>query len=203
MIDPVQGCNTMISRSLERPERTARRVSTHDRRSGTHRISPILMGCYSGSAPYAPCRRAPLRRYLERRSQTIINEQWDLGKGEKMTNRTRAIRPADQRPTLGQVIGRNLSVTLVIAVALLITSWLLPGFEVDRFRDALLAGLIVGLFNAFVWPMLAFLLVPLSVYTLGVGNLTVNAALTWFVLNELPGVRVDGFWTAALVTSWS
>ncbi len=117
-----------------------------------------------------------------------------------MTNRTGTLRPADHRPTVGQVIGRTLAVTLVVAVALLITSWLVPGFGIERFRDAVLAGLVVGFFNSVVWPVFAFVLVPLSVYTLGAANLAVNAALTWVVLNELPGVRLDGFWAALLVT---
>ena len=117
-----------------------------------------------------------------------------------MTDRTGTLRSADHRPTVGQVIARTLSVTLVVAAALLITSWLLPNFEIERFRDALVAGLIVGLFNALVWPALAFVLVPLSVYTLGVANLVVNALLMWVVLGDLPGVRLDGFWAALLVT---
>ena len=58
----------------------------------------------------------------------------------------------------------------------------------------------VGLFNALVWPALAFVLVPLSVYTLGLANLAVNVLLTWAVLDALPGVRLDGFWAALLVT---
>jgi uncharacterized membrane protein YvlD (DUF360 family) len=57
----------------------------------------------------------------------------------------------------------------------------------------------MGLFNAFVWPALAIVLVPLSVYTLGLANLAVNALLTWLVLGDLPGVRLDSFWAALLV----
>ena len=115
------------------------------------------------------------------------------------TNDGGPFRPASQRPTPGQLIGRTLSITAVVAIALFITSWLLPDFQINRFRDALLAGLVMGLFNALVWPALSFVLVPLSVYTLGAANLVVNALLTWAVLDSLPGVRVDGFWAAMLV----
>ena len=116
-----------------------------------------------------------------------------------MTSRSGPFRPVNQRPTPGQLVGRTLSITVVVAIALFITSWLLPDFHIDRFRDALLAGLVMGLFNALVWPALSFVLVPLSVYTLGAANLVVNALLTWAVLDSLPGVRVDGFWAAMLV----
>ena len=108
-------------------------------------------------------------------------------------------RPASQRPTPGQLIGRRFSIAVVVAIALFITSWPLPDFQIDRFRDALLAGLVMGLFNALVWPALSFVLVPLSVCTLGAANLVVNALLTWAVLDSLPGVRVDGFWAAMIV----
>jgi uncharacterized membrane protein YvlD (DUF360 family) len=90
--------------------------------------------------------------------------------------------------------------TFVLAAALLATAWLLDDFEIDRARDALLAGLVIGLVDALVWPALAFVLVPLSVYTLGLASLVVNALLIWVVLDELPGVRLDGFGAALLVT---
>lgn len=117
-----------------------------------------------------------------------------------MKNQTGVLRSVDQRPTIGQVVKRTLSISLVIAAALIITSWILPNFEIAHFRDALFAGLVVGIFNALVWPAFAFVLVPLSVYTLGLANLVVNAIVTWAVLRELPGVRLDAFWPALLVT---
>jgi hypothetical protein len=62
-----------------------------------------------------------------------------------------------------------------------------------------LAGAVVGLVDALVWPAFAFLLVPLSVYTLGLANLAVNALVTWALLDRIPGVEIDGFWTALFV----
>jgi uncharacterized membrane protein YvlD (DUF360 family) len=81
-----------------------------------------------------------------------------------------------------------------------VSAWLLGNFDIDRPRDALLAGLVIGLIDALVWPALAFVLVPLSVYTLGLASLVVNALLIWVVLDELPGVELDGFGAALLVT---
>ena len=109
------------------------------------------------------------------------------------------LRPAVQRPSLGRVLRRSVATILIVTIALLLSSWILGGFEIERFRDALLAGLVVGLFNAFVWPAFAFVLVPLSVYTLGLANFAVNALVTWAVLDQVPGVSLDGFWTALLV----
>ena len=110
------------------------------------------------------------------------------------------LRPVGQRPSLWQVIGRGTATVVLIAVSLLLSSAVLGGFDIDSIGAALLAGLVVGLVNALVWPALAFVLVPLSVYTLGLANLAINAVLTWVVLDELPGVRLEGFGTALLVT---
>ena len=97
------------------------------------------------------------------------------------------LRPAVQRPSLGQVIRRSIATILVVTIALLVSSWILDGFEIDTFGHALLAGLVVGVVDALVWPAFAFLLVPLSVYTLGLANLAVNALVTWAVLDRVPG----------------
>ncbi|MGE5210979.1 MAG: phage holin family protein, partial [Acidobacteriota bacterium] len=86
-----------------------------------------------------------------------------------------------------------------MTISLMVSSWILDGFAIDTFGHALLAGLVVGVIDAVVWPAFAFLLVPLSVYTLGLANLAVNALVTWVVLDQVPGVRLDGFWTALFV----
>ena len=109
------------------------------------------------------------------------------------------LRPAVQRPSLGQVIRRSIATVLVVTIALLVSSWILEGFEIDTFGHALLAGLVVGVVDALVWPAFAFLLVPLSVYTLGLANLIVNALVTWAVLDQIPGAHLDGYWTALVV----
>jgi uncharacterized membrane protein YvlD (DUF360 family) len=109
------------------------------------------------------------------------------------------LRPPSQRPSLGQVIGRGTAGILVITVALVLSAALLDGFSIDSFGHALLAGAVVGVVDALIWPAFAFLLVPLSVYTLGLANLAVNALVTWALLDRLPGVQLDGFWTALVV----
>ena len=82
--------------------------------------------------------------------------------------------------------------------SLWVLAWLLGGFTIDRPRDALLAGIAVGLLNAVVWPALAFVVVPLSVLTLGIGAIVLDALFVAFVLDWLPGIdaRTD-FWTGA------
>ena len=64
---------------------------------------------------------------------------------------------------------------------------------------SLLAGFVVGIANAVIWPALAFLVVPLSVLTLGLGAIVLNAVFVFLLLDWLPGVEIDGFWTALAV----
>jgi uncharacterized membrane protein YvlD (DUF360 family) len=90
-------------------------------------------------------------------------------------------------------------VTIVTALALWVLAWILDDFTIATFGDALLAGLVVGLVNAVVWPALAFVVVPLSVLTLGLGAIALDALLVAFVLDLLPGVELSGFWTSVVV----
>ena len=103
---------------------------------------------------------------------------------------------ADLRPSWRQVAWRSLLVTVTTAIALWVLAAILEGFTIDRPVDALLAGFVVGVANAVVWPALAFLIVPLSVLTLGLGAIVLNALFVTWVLELLPGVDVDGFWTS-------
>lgn len=109
------------------------------------------------------------------------------------------VRDRELRPSLRQAVGRGLLVVVANALALVVLDRLVPGFSVDRWRDAVLAGAALGLVNAMVWPALAFLVVPLSVLTLGIGAIVLNAALVGVLLAELPGVAIAGFGTALVV----
>jgi len=103
------------------------------------------------------------------------------------------------RPTWREVIRRSIVITVVLGVALWVLALLLPGFTIDSFPEALLAGFVVGLTNAVVWPALAFLVVPISVLTLGLGAIILNALFVMFVLDFLPGIDIDDLGTSILI----
>lgn len=110
------------------------------------------------------------------------------------------VRPLSDRPSLGQVFVRGAFITASNAVGLVLLAAVVPGFRIDRARDAVLAGVAIGLLNAAVWPTVASLVLPLSVLTLGLGAIVVNAVLVGAVLTNMPGVDLDGFGTALIVT---
>jgi len=61
-----------------------------------------------------------------------------------------------------------------------------------------IAGLVLGIINAIVRPVLVFLTLPLTLLTLGVFLLVLNAFCLWLTTVFVPGFQVDGFWAAFL-----
>ncbi|MHA3904336.1 phage holin family protein [Castellaniella sp. WN] len=84
------------------------------------------------------------------------------------------------------------------AVALLIVAYILPGITVASFGSALIAALVLGLLNAVVKPLLILLTLPLTIVTLGLFLLVLNALVFWFAGSILKGFQVDGFWWAVI-----
>lgn len=91
-----------------------------------------------------------------------------------------------------------LLVWILNAVALLIVAYLLPGINVASFGSALIAALVLGLLNTLVKPVLILLTLPITVVTLGLFLLVLNALVFWFAGSILKGFEVTGFWWAVL-----
>lgn len=91
-----------------------------------------------------------------------------------------------------------LLIWILNAVALLIVAYVLPGIVVASFGSALIAALVLGLLNALVKPVLILLTLPITIVTLGLFLLVLNALLFWFVGSILKGFQVDGFGWAFL-----
>ena len=87
---------------------------------------------------------------------------------------------------------------LVVAIALGVTAYVLPGVHVGSFGSLVVAALVLGLINAVVKPVLVILTLPLTILTLGIFYLILNALLFWLASAIVPGFRVDGFGWALL-----
>lgn len=85
---------------------------------------------------------------------------------------------------------------LLNALAVLIVARLVPGVLVTGFWAALLAALVIGLVNALIRPVLEFLSLPITVLTLGLFTLVINAFLFWLAAALVPGFEISGFWAA-------
>lgn len=89
---------------------------------------------------------------------------------------------------------------LLLACALLLVAHLYPGVTVRSFGAALIAALVLGLFNAVLRPLLVLLTLPVTVLTLGLFLFVINALLFWGAAQVLDGLAVAGF-GAALIGS--
>jgi putative membrane protein len=85
---------------------------------------------------------------------------------------------------------------LITAVGLAVAAWIVPGISVSGPGTLLLAALLMGLVNAFVRPFAVVLTLPLTILTLGLFLLVVNAAMFGLVAWLLEGFVVSGFFAA-------
>jgi putative membrane protein len=91
-----------------------------------------------------------------------------------------------------------IAVWLVSALALWLVARIVPGIEVRDFGAALLATVVIAIVNAVIGPILAILAWPLTVLTLGLFKLVINAILLKLASMFSPGFRVRGFLNAIL-----
>lgn len=87
---------------------------------------------------------------------------------------------------------------LVKALILLLTTYFVPGFTIDSLIVALIAVLVIGLFNIFIKPLLLFLTLPINILTLGLFTFVVNAVLLYLAAQVVPGFHIDSFLTAVV-----
>lgn len=91
---------------------------------------------------------------------------------------------------------RLLIVWLINAGALFALPYLMQSIRVENFTTALIAALLLGLVNTLIRPILVVLTLPVTVLTLGLFILVINALLFWAVANFVRGFHVAGFWSA-------
>ena len=87
---------------------------------------------------------------------------------------------------------------LLLAAALLLVAQLYPGVQVTSFSAALIAALVLGLFNALLRPLLVLLTLPVTLITLGLFLFVINALMFYFAASVLEGFQVSGFFAALI-----
>ncbi len=85
---------------------------------------------------------------------------------------------------------------LLSAIAVMITAYLLPGVSVASFWAALVVAVILALFNAVLKPILVILTIPITVLTLGLFLLVINAIIILLTDALISGFAVSSFWWA-------
>ena len=85
---------------------------------------------------------------------------------------------------------------LIAALGLCLATELVDGINVSSAGTLVLAGLLLGVVNAIVKPIVVILTLPFTLVTLGLFLLVVNAAMLGLVAAFLPGFSIDAFWSA-------
>lgn len=85
---------------------------------------------------------------------------------------------------------------LLSGLAVFLTAYLLPGVHLDHFGYALLVALGLSVANIIVKPILVLFTIPITIVTLGLFLLVINAVIILLVDYFVPGFNVEGFWWA-------
>ena len=85
----------------------------------------------------------------------------------------------------------------IAALSILIAAYIVPGVSVTL-TGALIAAVVLGALNLFIRPILLVLTLPITILTLGLFSLVINALLVMFASYLVPGFLVTDFLTALL-----
>ena len=85
---------------------------------------------------------------------------------------------------------------LLYTLALIFTSWVVPGIEVSSFLNAMFVVVIIALINTFIKPFLQIITLTINILTLGLFSLVINALLLMLAGYITPGFEVEGFLSA-------
>jgi Predicted membrane protein len=82
---------------------------------------------------------------------------------------------------------------LLSALSLVIVAHLVSGFRISGFSAALIAAIVIGLVNGTIGFFLKIVTFPLTVLTLGIFWLVINAMMLMLASAFVPGFKIDGF----------
>lgn len=89
---------------------------------------------------------------------------------------------------------------LAAAFGFWVASRIVPGVHARSVASLIAAGVILGVVNALVRPILIVLTIPLTLLTLGLFLFVVNGITVWITAAFLKGVDVNGLWPAILAS---
>ena len=89
----------------------------------------------------------------------------------------------------------RLFITAAVAYGL---SIILKGVHIPDFIDALILAAVLALLNTFIKPILVILTLPITIITMGLFLFVINALIILLADRLMDGIRIDGFWWAAI-----
>ncbi len=89
---------------------------------------------------------------------------------------------------------------LINTAALFALPFLMSSVTITHIGAAVIAALVLGLVNTLIRPVLVILTLPVTVLSLGLFILVINAILFWAVATLIDGFDVTGFWSAFIAS---
>ncbi|MEO8067178.1 MAG: phage holin family protein [Flavobacteriales bacterium] len=91
----------------------------------------------------------------------------------------------------------RLLIRLVLStLAVLVSAKLLRGVHIDEWTTGIIVAVVLGLVNTFIRPLLILFTLPVTLISLGLFILVINAGMVMLVDRWIDGFSVDGFWWA-------
>lgn len=87
---------------------------------------------------------------------------------------------------------------LLSAIAVFVLSNLAPGIAIESYTTAIFVAIVLGLLNTLVRPVLIFFTIPLTIVTLGLFLLIINASMVLLADYFISGFSASGLFSAAL-----
>jgi putative membrane protein len=85
---------------------------------------------------------------------------------------------------------------LISTLAVLISSYFLPGVQVDSITTAVIVAVVLAFLNSALKPIMVILSLPITIYTLGLFLLVINTLIILLTARIVGGFHVAGFWSA-------
>jgi len=83
-------------------------------------------------------------------------------------------------------------------LAVFVIARFLPGVSLNGYQSAFMLAVVLAFLNAIVKPVLTFLTIPITIFTLGLFLLVINAGIILMAQKLVAGFSVNSFWTAML-----
>lgn len=87
---------------------------------------------------------------------------------------------------------------LLSALSVVILAKILPGVDVDSYMTAIIVAIVLSLLNLIVKPLLVILTLPVTLITLGLFLLIINALIILMADGLIDGFSVGNIWWALL-----
>ena len=88
---------------------------------------------------------------------------------------------------------------LLMGLAMLLGSYLVPGVHIDGFGTAIIAAVLIALANATIGFILRVLTFPINFLTLGLVSFIITVLMILLVDNVMAGFSTSGFFAAAML----